>query len=103
VVGVALVGGLIFTGVVTVVVTYRPAPIDDPHRRSNWRQGMPAAAIFYAGSVALTSTRHFGFELVGIVLMIVGFVALSETATATTTHRYSPISEPSLGTKSGCF
>jgi hypothetical protein len=37
---------------------------------------MPAAAIFYAGNVALTSTRHVGVEFVGIVLMVVGSVGL---------------------------
>jgi hypothetical protein len=76
VIGLALIGGLLFTAVVTAVITYRPAPIDDPRGRSNWRQAMPAAAIFYAGNVALTATRLVGVELVGIVLMIVGFVGL---------------------------
>jgi hypothetical protein len=76
VVGLAVVGGLIFTAIVTAVITYRPASIDDPRGRSNWRPAMPAAAIFYAGNVALTSTRHVGVELVGFLLMIVGFVAL---------------------------
>ena len=37
---------------------------------------MPGAAIFYAGTVALTATRHVGVELVGIVLMVAGFVDL---------------------------
>jgi len=37
---------------------------------------MPAAAIFYVGNVALTSTRHVGVEFVGIVLMVVGSVGL---------------------------
>jgi hypothetical protein len=76
VVGLALVGGLIFTAIAMAVITYRPASIDDPRGRSNWRHAIPAAAIFYAGNVALTSTRHVGVELVGIVLMIVGFVGL---------------------------
>ena len=75
-VGLALVGGLWFTAVVTAVVTFRPASIDGPRGRSNWRQAMPGAAIFYAGTVALTSTRHVGLELVGIVLMVAGFVGL---------------------------
>jgi hypothetical protein len=76
VVAVALVGGLVFTVGVTAVITYRPGSIDDPRGRSNWRGGMPAAAIFYAGNVALTSTRHVGVEFVGIVLMVVGSVGL---------------------------
>lgn len=75
-VGVALVGGLVLTAVVTVVVTFRAASIDGPRGRSNWRQAMPGAAIFYAGTVALTSTRHVGVELVGIVLMVAGVVGL---------------------------
>jgi hypothetical protein len=76
VVGLALVGGLALTVLVTVVITYRPASIDGPRGRSNWRQAMPPAVIFYAGNVALTSTHHVGVELLGIVLMIVGIIGL---------------------------
>jgi hypothetical protein len=76
VVGLALVGGLIFTAIVTAVITYRPASNDDPRGPSSWRRAMPAAAILYAGNVTLTATRQAGVELGGIMLMIVGFVGL---------------------------
>ena len=72
-----LVGGaLILTLIVVAAITYRPAPIGQPHPTLNWRGTLVPGLMFFAGNAILVGLAGAVAGVVGVGLMLVGIVGL---------------------------